>query len=213
MASLRFVSSGRASATAPGQADDNGLRVGEKVGVASCGGAIGVVEFVGSVHFAPGLWVGVDLETAEGKNDGSVNKDGKAVPFFKARRANSGLFVRPAALQRLAAQTDTAASPEKSSASSSAITAAVSAVDSPDSQRAQALSTAAFYGQAAEVQALILGGLGDANDSPSSSIARNTCVHGSPPLSLDWKEEAILAAASIPKSAGRWDSPLVWSLH
>ena len=36
------------------------------------GSKIGIARFVGSTYFAPGTWVGVELETADGKNDGTV---------------------------------------------------------------------------------------------------------------------------------------------
>eukprot|EP01060_Flectonema_neradi_P039599 TRINITY_DN877_c1_g1_i1.p1 TRINITY_DN877_c1_g1~~TRINITY_DN877_c1_g1_i1.p1 ORF type:complete len:1286 (+),score=358.15 TRINITY_DN877_c1_g1_i1:39-3860(+) len=36
------------------------------------GSKIGIAQFVGSTYFAPGTWVGVELESAEGKNDGTV---------------------------------------------------------------------------------------------------------------------------------------------
>ena len=53
------------------------------------GGKPGVVRFMGPTQFAPGDWVGVELDTAEGKNDGKVND----VEYFPCR-PNHGLFVR-----------------------------------------------------------------------------------------------------------------------
>ena len=50
----------------------------------------GKVAFVGATQFARGLWVGVVLETAEGKNDGCVN----GVAYFNCR-PNHGLFSKP----------------------------------------------------------------------------------------------------------------------
>ena len=35
-------------------------------------GLEGVVRFVGKTQFATGLWVGVELDAAGGKNDGAV---------------------------------------------------------------------------------------------------------------------------------------------
>ena len=49
---------------------------------------------MGSTEFAPGKWVGVELEEGQGKNNGSVN--GKE--YFKCS-GNRGLFVRPSQLQ------------------------------------------------------------------------------------------------------------------
>ncbi|XP_036358339.1 kinesin-like protein KIF13A isoform X8 [Octopus sinensis] len=49
----------------------------------------GVVQFIGTVHFASGIWIGVELDNPEGKNDGSVNGS----RYFKCR-SKHGIFVR-----------------------------------------------------------------------------------------------------------------------
>ncbi|KAK3087061.1 hypothetical protein FSP39_001131 [Pinctada imbricata] len=68
------------------------VQIGESVMVASSRGGsnkTGVVQFVGNVEFAPGPWVGVELDLPEGKNDGSVNN----IRYFKCRNRH-GIFVR-----------------------------------------------------------------------------------------------------------------------
>lgn len=55
---------------------------------------IGTVKFSGNTEFAPGVWVGVELDTQAGKNDGSVS--GK---YYFECRPGYGLFVRPAQLK------------------------------------------------------------------------------------------------------------------
>ncbi|QRW00779.1 Dynein associated protein [Ceratobasidium sp. AG-Ba] len=50
----------------------------------------GVVRFVGTTSFAPGKWVGIELNAPNGKNDGSV----KDVAYFSCA-PNHGVFVRP----------------------------------------------------------------------------------------------------------------------
>merc|ERR1719347_1099413 len=50
----------------------------------------GVVRFLGTTSFAAGAWVGVELDTPQGKNDGSVD----GVRYFNCG-AKRGMFVRP----------------------------------------------------------------------------------------------------------------------
>lgn len=56
----------------------------------------GTVAFLGSTKFAHGVWVGVVLDTPEGKNDGSV----AGVQYFECE-ANYGLFTRPQKLKAI----------------------------------------------------------------------------------------------------------------
>ena len=66
-----------------------GLRV--TAGSALSGFKNGVVKFVGTTSFAPGEWIGIVLDTPEGKNDGSVA--GKR--YFECKDKH-GLFIRRA---------------------------------------------------------------------------------------------------------------------
>lgn len=63
------------------------LQLGTRVQVAA---GLGHVRFVGQTSFAAGKWVGVELDDATGKNDGSVA--GKR--YFDTQEAR-GVFVRP----------------------------------------------------------------------------------------------------------------------
>lgn len=48
-------------------------------------GLEGTVRFVGMTEFAPGIWVGVELPTASGKNNGTVKNKvhtGNYVPII-----------------------------------------------------------------------------------------------------------------------------------
>ncbi|ROT42486.1 dynactin [Sodiomyces alkalinus F11] len=60
-------------------------------------GRIGVVRFVGAAHFAPGEWVGIELEEDSGKNDGSVQGE----RYFDCVMGH-GMFVRPTTLTIMA---------------------------------------------------------------------------------------------------------------
>ena len=56
-------------------------------------GRAATVQYVGNTHFAPGDWVGVELEDASGKNNGEV----QGQRYFDCP-ASHGMFVRPAAV-------------------------------------------------------------------------------------------------------------------
>ena len=71
-------------------ADD--VRVGMRVRVSEKG-VDGTVRFVGSTAFAPGKWVGVELDEKVGKNDGTV-KDKR---YFECA-PDYGVFVRTTAI-------------------------------------------------------------------------------------------------------------------
>ncbi|CAL8285723.1 unnamed protein product [Lota lota] len=67
-----------------------GIRLGDRVVIA--GQKVGTLRFCGSTEFSGGLWAGIELELAEGKNDGSVagvqyftcpNKHGIFAPLSK----------------------------------------------------------------------------------------------------------------------------------
>ena len=64
------------------------MRVGCRVRVRDS--LFGVVAFLGEVEFAEGLWAGIDLETPDGKHNGTVGD--KA--YFEARGPRNGIFVR-----------------------------------------------------------------------------------------------------------------------
>ncbi|OKL58004.1 hypothetical protein UA08_06690 [Talaromyces atroroseus] len=54
---------------------------------------VATVRFVGSTHFAPGEWIGVELDDATGKNDGSVQGE----RYFDCEHG-FGMFIRPSAI-------------------------------------------------------------------------------------------------------------------
>ncbi|CAG8619074.1 19297_t:CDS:10, partial [Racocetra fulgida] len=53
------------------------------------GGQSGIIRYIGTTDFAPGKWVGVELDGPSGKNDGSV----KGKHYFDCK-PNHGVFVR-----------------------------------------------------------------------------------------------------------------------
>lgn len=59
-------------------------------------GSSAIVRFVGTTEFAPGTWVGLELDSPVGKNNGSV----QGVEYFKCKvPGNYGVFVRPSLLE------------------------------------------------------------------------------------------------------------------
>ncbi|EIN14288.1 dynactin [Punctularia strigosozonata HHB-11173 SS5] len=70
----------------------------------------GTVRFCGATSFAPGKWVGVELNEPNGKNDGSIN----GVPYFSCRMG-FGVFVRPSQVKLVSAEPDPPLIPASSS--------------------------------------------------------------------------------------------------
>ncbi|XP_057290662.1 CAP-Gly domain-containing linker protein 4-like isoform X2 [Hydractinia symbiolongicarpus] len=87
------INGSRNSSTSSADSNRPNLEIGEKVVVA--GQKIGIVQFVGPTKFASGIWVGVELDQAAGKNDGAVSgvryfecspKHGVFAPLNKVKR-------------------------------------------------------------------------------------------------------------------------------
>eukprot|EP00439_Symbiodinium_sp_Y106_P073765 s689_g13.t6 len=66
------------------------LKVGARV--EALGQFTGTVKFVGTTQFAAGPWIGVELDTPDGKNDGTIQGE----RYFDCK-AGHGIFARPAA--------------------------------------------------------------------------------------------------------------------
>lgn len=78
--------------SAPPPHDSGKFTVGDRVAID--GDKHGQVAFYGTTQFSRGIWVGVVLETAEGKNDGCVS----GVQYFECA-PNHGIFIRPQKLR------------------------------------------------------------------------------------------------------------------
>uniref|UniRef100_A0A1A7W8M1 CAP-GLY domain containing linker protein family, member 4 n=1 Tax=Iconisemion striatum TaxID=60296 RepID=A0A1A7W8M1_9TELE len=79
--------------------DGSEVRLGERVLVA--GQRTGVVQFCGKTNFAPGVWLGVELDKPSGKNDGSVG----GVRYFRCPPKH-GVFAPPSRVQRIHGSVD-----------------------------------------------------------------------------------------------------------
>lgn len=66
----------------------DGLSAGQTV--LTSDGRQGIIRFLGTTQFSPGEWVGVELDTAIGKNNGTV----QGQQYFECE-SNHGLFLRP----------------------------------------------------------------------------------------------------------------------
>uniref|UniRef100_A0A1A9WWG2 CAP-Gly domain-containing protein n=1 Tax=Glossina brevipalpis TaxID=37001 RepID=A0A1A9WWG2_9MUSC len=66
----------------------NWIVVGESVQIRPYNTS-GVIAYVGTTHFQPGLWIGVELDTPTGKNDGTV----QGIQYFQCK-IKHGIFVR-----------------------------------------------------------------------------------------------------------------------
>ncbi|KAM9842762.1 CAP-Gly domain-containing linker protein 4 [Aulostomus maculatus] len=75
------------------------LRLGDRVLVV--GQRTGVVQFYGKTSFAPGLWLGIELDKPSGKNDGSVG----GVRYFSCPPKH-GVFAPPSRVQRIHGSVD-----------------------------------------------------------------------------------------------------------
>ncbi|XP_062324995.1 CAP-Gly domain-containing linker protein 4-like isoform X1 [Osmerus eperlanus] len=75
------------------------VRLGERVLVV--GQRTGVVRFYGKTSFAPGFWLGVELDKPSGKNDGSVG----GVRYFSCPPKH-GVFAPPSRVQRIHGSVD-----------------------------------------------------------------------------------------------------------
>lgn len=86
------------------------LAVGQKIELND--GRTATVRFVGSTHFQTGDWVGIELEDATGKNDGSV----KGERYFDCEQGY-GMFLRPSGVRQVLepAKPKTTARPRPSS--------------------------------------------------------------------------------------------------
>ncbi|XP_035024495.1 CAP-Gly domain-containing linker protein 4 [Hippoglossus stenolepis] len=75
------------------------VRLGERVLVV--GQRTGVVQFCGKTSFAPGLWLGIELDKPSGKNDGAVG----GVRYFSCPPKH-GVFAPPSRVQRIHGSVD-----------------------------------------------------------------------------------------------------------
>lgn len=98
MSSTSGVRSRTPSAHSPG-CEGSEVRLGDRVLVV--GQRTGVVQYCGETSFAPGLWLGIELDKPSGKNDGSVG----GVRYFRCPPKH-GVFAPPSRVQRIHGSVD-----------------------------------------------------------------------------------------------------------
>ncbi|KAJ6234884.1 nip100 protein [Anaeramoeba flamelloides] len=54
----------------------------------------GTIRFIGDTQFSPGTWVGIELKTPNGRNDGSI----QGIKYFECKKG-FGIFVRPSQIR------------------------------------------------------------------------------------------------------------------
>lgn len=90
---LALLAKATTAAAKPSSLQEEGtFSVGDYVAIE--GGKQGEVAFCGTTEFSRGVWVGIILETPDGKNDGRVGE----VQYFQCA-PNHGLFTRPQKLK------------------------------------------------------------------------------------------------------------------
>jgi len=92
------------------------FKIGQTVETAT--GQQGIVRYVGPIHFAQGIYVGIELATSEGKNDGSVRGE----RYFTCP-VDHGLFVKSTANLRVVASPRPTGTSAVAPASQASITA------------------------------------------------------------------------------------------
>ncbi|KAL5119009.1 hypothetical protein ACEQ8H_003138 [Pleosporales sp. CAS-2024a] len=75
----------------------SGLKVGQTVETST--GQVGIIKYVGAIHVAEGDWLGLELPTPTGKNDGSVRGE----RYFSCP-AGHGLFIKESNIVQIISQ-------------------------------------------------------------------------------------------------------------
>ena len=87
---MRTNGIGTPSTSAPhSTANKMSFAIGQRVAVSGRVGE-GTVRFAGTTQFSSGHWIGIELDAADGRNNGSVN----GVVYFECA-PNHGVFARP----------------------------------------------------------------------------------------------------------------------
>ncbi|XP_046864760.1 CAP-Gly domain-containing linker protein 3-like [Xenia sp. Carnegie-2017] len=70
--------------------ENTNIKVGDRLVMLNDNRRRGITRYVGETQFSSGLWIGVELDTSMGKNDGSVN----GIRYFCCK-PNHGIFSHP----------------------------------------------------------------------------------------------------------------------
>mmetsp|Transcript_15814 Transcript_15814/g.37307 ORF Transcript_15814/g.37307 Transcript_15814/m.37307 type:complete len:224 (+) Transcript_15814:86-757(+) len=102
------------------------IKVGARV--QALGKLMGTVKFIGMTQFAAGPWIGIELDTPDGKNDGTVHGE----RYFESKPGH-GIFARPPAVRTMESLNAFAMPGEVPEATPPSSPSAIPIAQSPDS--------------------------------------------------------------------------------
>lgn len=170
-----------------------------------------IIRFLGPTGFAPGEWIGVELEEGSGKNDGSVKGD----RYFECEN-NYGMFLRAAGVGKIVEQAKNQAGPPSRTAQHgaggaksrpSSISSAVGRGPGVDARRRESAvlspsrSPTKQLGAAAPITATPRRPLSTASTAGASNLRSRPSLASTP--SMANKRTSTVPASATPRNTSR----------